>query len=119
VSGTIELAESKREEDWHGSVRFVILDTRTGCASVIGPEWGVGVFQMSENNWACDCNRDVACGVNESSLRGRTGLCRGRKRFLVIGCDAPGWTFRGLNRGYPDALLDEFEPYWELQKGLK
>jgi hypothetical protein len=111
MSGTIEPVESKREGDWHGPVRFVILDTRTGCTGV---EERVGVFEMSENNWSCDCNRAAACAAAELD-----GQCRGNKRFLVIGCDAPGWTFRELNLGYPDAILDEFEPYWELQKGLK
>ena len=75
---TLSGEAARREEDWHSPVRFTILDTRTG---VTGVEARVGVYQMMEGNFSCDCNRSMACWVDEITLRWRygEGRCRGNK----------------------------------------
>lgn len=86
--------------------RLVILDTRCGRTAVMD-------VAKDRGRPACDCERRLAFGVR------RSGPCSESNRFLVIASDDPRHTYWGVNQGYPEKLLFEFEPYWELQKGLK
>jgi len=55
-------------------MKVTYLDLKTGK---IATETGISAFQLAENNWSCDCNRQMAFGI-ESDRK-----CRSM-RFIVI-----------------------------------
>lgn len=92
---------SGHEDLRHLPVRVLLLDTLTGATAVDGrcTLWG-----WTEGNWSCDCNRGGAFGLRPDNR----GTCRGCRRFVVVAHDAPGYTLRDFNPGYPEKLLAEF-----------
>jgi len=67
------------------------------------------LFQWTENNYACDCNRCPYFGIEIPE--GETeGYCFGEKRFLVISVqpEAEGYSLQDFNRGYPKELLIKY-----------
>lgn len=52
------------------------LDLKTGKKA---KDSGISEFELTENNWSCDCNRMTAFGLSNDS-----GVCDGCKRFIVI-----------------------------------
>ena len=87
-------------------MKATILDTVTGeMKTVDGPR----SWEWAENDWSCDCNRnlwDVDTGKPES-------VCEGCERFLVVEAvmDDPEdyeYTLDELNGGYPAELRAKF-----------
>ena len=70
------------------------------------------LWQYTEGNYGCDCNRDITHGLEPGNWDSDDWTCAGCNRYLVIGCSAPGYTFREMNPGYPDELLAEHEGRW-------
>jgi len=50
------------------------LDLKTGNKAV---DKGIGLFNLTESNWSCDCNRGLAFNINDLDD------CR-NERFIVI-----------------------------------
>lgn len=57
------------------------LDLETGRKA---EDRGINEFQLTENNWSCDCNRRIA--FDGSPLD--SGTCEGCKRFVVYDVEA-------------------------------
>ncbi len=86
-----------------------IKDTLTGVI-INHPYNDISVFQWTENNWTCDCNRCLGFEGVEKELEDKFGedTCFGEERFLVV--DAEGdlegmskETFiEACNRNYPE-----------------
>jgi hypothetical protein len=53
------------------------LDLATGKTAI---ERDVSRFNLVDNNWSCDCNRQLAFGLKFDN----DGLCLGCRRFIVI-----------------------------------
>lgn len=87
-------------------MKATILDTVTGETATIS---GISPFNLSQNNYACDCNRnlwDVDTWKEE-------GTCKGSERFLVIAAEVENedehpYSLEELNRYYPRELKDRF-----------
>lgn len=60
-------------------MKVTYLDLKTGKTA---QETGVSEFQLTENNWSCDCNRCRAFGLTE------TGNYCLSQRFIVISVEA-------------------------------
>jgi hypothetical protein len=59
-------------------VKFLDLATgRTADAS------GISEFDLTDDDWSCDCNREVAFCVDTDSK-----ICEGCKRYIVVGVEA-------------------------------
>ena len=86
-------------------MKATILDTKTGLIGV--DTNGVRAWEWYENNWSCDCNRNL-WGEPDNWWE-----CNGCKRFLVIGAEYEAidgdevYTLAELNEGYPIELLAE------------
>ena len=83
-----------------------ILDTKTGLRA---KRAGISSWEWAENNFSCDCNRDL-WGVETDE---EDGICSGGKRFIVIDAVMESeedyeYTLRELNSEYPDELLSRF-----------
>lgn len=77
-------------------MRATILDTITGLSKEVD---GPRAWEWAENNWSCDCNRDL-WGVLPD-----TGVCLGSHRFIVVAADLTaeedaGYTIADLNSDY-------------------
>lgn len=78
-----------------------ILDTRTG---LIGTKQGVRSWEWAENNYSCDCNRNLW------EADDNPGICKGCTRFLVIKAEFNDpedyeYSLVELNEEYPVELL--------------
>ena len=60
-------------------MKVTYLDTKTGETA---EQTGVSHFQLSENNWSCDCNRWFAFDLPDEEPD-ESGVCLGCHRFLV------------------------------------
>lgn len=60
-------------------MKVTYLDLKTGKTA---QEAGISEFQLTENNWSCDCNRCSAFGLRESG-----SYCLSQ-RFIVISVEA-------------------------------
>ena len=69
-----------------------VLDTQTGHVVWNGEH---NAYYWAEGDGACDCNRERLFGFDSSA-----GVCLGCKRFVIIECDAPGYTLAEFNEGY-------------------
>ena len=87
------------------TVKAIILDTKTGkTAETNGPR----SWEWAENNYSCDCNRQIIFGIYEHD-----GICKGGKRFIVIHAefDDPAdyeYSLSELNSDYAPELLREY-----------
>lgn len=84
------------------TLRIAYRDLQTGNV-VDEPRTDLTVWDITEGNWSCDCNRAKAFGLQDV-----TGMiCDGCKRFVVetVSGDLEGWTsedlIREANREYP------------------
>lgn len=83
-------------------MKATLLDLATGRTAMSAHD--VSVFQWTENNWSCDCNRALAFGLEPFAPE--VGDCLGSRRFLVIDChgDLEGMSVdeirKEANRGY-------------------
>lgn len=70
------------------SMKVKYLDLATGR---IAEDKGISEFNLTENNWSCDCNRSIPFdGLSDSDV------CSGCKRYIVIGVE-------------PEAMDDPFD----------
>jgi hypothetical protein len=83
-------------------MKATILDTVTGkTLTADGPR----SWEWADNNWSCDCNRNL-WGIDTGKPK---GLCEGAERFLVVDAvmddpeDYP-YTLDELNAAYPESL---------------
>jgi hypothetical protein len=60
-------------------MKVTYLDLKTGKTA---QETGISEFQLTENNWSCDCNRCRAFGLREGG-----SYCLSQ-RFIVISVEA-------------------------------
>lgn len=60
-------------------MKVTYLDLKTGKTA---QEVGISEFQLTENNWSCDCNRCRAFGLRENG-----SYCLSQ-RFIVISVEA-------------------------------
>lgn len=86
-----------------------IKDLKTGKV-IAHPYTDISVFQWTENNWTCDCNRCIGFGEEvEKELEEKFGeyCCFGEERFIVVGAEGgfEGMTVESFidacNRHYP------------------
>ncbi len=89
-----------------------ILDTVTGEKLTTNDKHDS--FSWAENNWSCDCNRELYFLPDSMETEGKCST----KRFLVIAAkfndeektEGYVYTLRELNEGYPSHLLDKHLP---------
>ena len=86
-------------------MKATILDTKTGETRTID---GPRSWEWAENNYSCDCNREIMFGHDD----GASGICMGGKRYLVIKAEFNDpedydYTLEELNGDYPRELLRE------------
>lgn len=60
-------------------MKVIYLDLKTGKTA---QESGISEFQLTENNWSCDCNRCRAFGLKENGA-----YCLSQ-RFIVVSVEA-------------------------------
>lgn len=60
-------------------MKVTYLDLKTGKTA---QESGISVFQLTENNWSCDCNRSRAFSLTEAGC-----YCLSQ-RFIVVSVEA-------------------------------
>lgn len=92
-------------------MNITLLDTKTGETREVND---TPTFQWTENNWSCDCNRELEFDYVEHD---QSNTCLGCHRFIVIGGSSSivhksKWgnqeypaTLKELNEGYPEELL--------------
>ena len=89
------------------TMRIQILDTKTGS---ISEQNGITCFNITDNNWSCDCNRinsfDYETGLEDEEY------CIGSNRFLIIKLiqdrdDDYPITLSEANSDYPTELIDK------------
>lgn len=73
-------------------LKVTLLDSVTNVIKVY-PDTDINVFQWTENNWSCDCNREIAFLEAGESLDFNKGCSHGR--YEVI--DAEG-ILKGLQK---------------------
>lgn len=84
-----------------GGLRITYRDLQTGSLAEERRE-DLTVWDLTEGNWSCDCNRADAFGLMDTSRK----FCDGCKRFVVdeVSGDLEGWTqdelIREANREY-------------------
>tara|TARA_Y100000588_G_scaffold170332_1_gene184128 strand:- start:3401 stop:3661 length:261 start_codon:yes stop_codon:yes gene_type:complete len=66
-------------------LKVTLLDKETGEEKVY-PSTSISVFQWTENNWSCDCNREIAF-LKEGEDLGLEKPCTS-SRYIVV--DAEG-----------------------------
>ena len=80
-----------------------ILDTKTGLKK---KQYGVRSFEWAENNYSCDCNRDLWGEISDD------GICAGCKRFIIVDAefeeDDDLYPLKELNSKYPKELLEKY-----------
>jgi hypothetical protein len=87
-------------------MRATILDTKTGRKAVSN---GIRSYQWAENNYSCDCNRNLfGAEVDKPD-----NYCHGRERFIIIEAEMDSqddyeYTLAELNEGYPIELLRSY-----------
>jgi hypothetical protein len=117
-------------------MKFTLVDTKTGETAT---KSGVSVFDLSENNWSCDCNRG---GVFGHDTRGEeeqawldggcegeepeTGRCLGENRYIVVGFefepkdndgrDLSAYTLDEFNEGYPEEVRQLGYKMWASRR---
>jgi hypothetical protein len=84
-------------------MKATILDTKTGLRRTVD---GPRSFEWAENNFSCDCNRNLW----QADTGKPQGICEGRERFLVVAAEMNDpedyeYTLSELNDGYPPELL--------------
>lgn len=81
--------------------RVVVLDTLTKRYHEIV---GVDLYQWTDGNWSCDCNRQPH--GEEPDFETRT--CNGCHRFIVVQCEFIGesCSIREMNSDYPKDVVD-------------
>ncbi|CAM0111840.1 hypothetical protein VPH5P1C_0206 [Vibrio phage 5P1c] len=74
-------------------LKVTLLDRSTGEQRSY-PDKDINVFQWTENNWSCDCNREIAFlkGGEELDLE---KPCTS-SRYVVVGAEGD---FEGLTKG--------------------
>ena len=86
-------------------MKVKLLDTETG--NTVESE-GISTFSWTENNYSCDCNRELLFGNDTNS-----GYCLKCNRYIVIEAsveldiDYPA-TLEELNQDYPKDLLRKY-----------
>lgn len=60
-------------------MKVTYLDLKTGKTA---QDAGISEFQLTENNWSCDCNRSFAFGLKENGV-----YCLSQ-RFIVVSVEA-------------------------------
>jgi hypothetical protein len=83
-------------------MKATVLDTKTG--KVLERD-GPRSWEWAENNWSCDCNRELMFGGKPIG-----GVCDGCHRYLVVKAEMNDsedyeYTLAQLNSGYPAELL--------------
>lgn len=91
---------------------LTLLDTKTGETRAV-ESVGNWVFDWTQNNWSCDCNRQRYFGFDDF-----TGYCMDQKRFLVIAVDPmpDGVELWEFNDGYPVSLRGDGVPEEALRE---
>jgi len=85
-------------------MKVTLLDTQTGKTK---ESEGLRTFEWAENNWSCDCNREIIFfGFDCTPCRS----CLGCNRFIVIKAEVETdddyeCSLFELNEGYPPDLL--------------
>jgi hypothetical protein len=82
-----------------GGMRVRLRDVVTGEEADVTDN--VSVFDWTENNWSCDCNRaDYFDHLDLSD----SGYCIGAHRYYVVAVDPmpDGFTLADFNAGYPN-----------------
>lgn len=85
-------------------MKATILDTNTGLRQTVD---GPRSWEWAENNYSCDCNRNL-CGVDTGKP---DGICEGSERFIVVAAEMNSpddykYTLAELNADYPKELLE-------------
>jgi len=98
--------QSAGENKGDNNMNITIIDTKNNN---IANKSGISSFDLTENNWSCDCNRQRVFGID-----GTSRTCIGCKRFLVIDAvvetdDDYECSFMELNEGYPKELVDRYK----------
>lgn len=94
-------------------MKAIILDVITGRKMAVD---GPRSWEWAENNYSCDCNRNVFRNLDtvHNSMDGEPdGICKGHKRFLVVNAimdheDDCEYTLDELNSEYPKSLRERF-----------
>lgn len=83
--------------DTEQNVTVVLKDRETDETVVVA---GLTVYDWTEGNWSCDCNRATYFGANKLVA----DVCRGAERYVIAEVDPmpAGYTIRDFNRDYPD-----------------
>lgn len=84
-------------------MKVTILDTKTGLKEIVD---GVRSFEWAENNFSCDCNRNLWNADTGKPI----GICEGSDRFIVVAAEINSpddyeYTLEELNKEYPKELL--------------
>ena len=91
-------------------MKVTLLDTVTMETKGVS---GIETFQWAENNYSCDCNRELEFGrPDDYEQHIDSPYCLGEKRYLVIAAEIEGEddypaTLEELNSSYSPELLQK------------
>uniref|UniRef100_A0AB39AJE9 Uncharacterized protein n=1 Tax=Vibrio phage P018-4 TaxID=3229728 RepID=A0AB39AJE9_9CAUD len=72
-------------------LKVTLLDSVTNVIKVY-PDTDINVFQWTENNWSCDCNREIAFLEAGESLDFNKDCSHGRYKVIDAEGDFEGFT---------------------------
>lgn len=94
-------------------MKVTLFDTEfERSAPLEAAEWQP--YDWMEGNWACDCNRRIAFGLDIDAHN----TCIGFQRFIVIDSDHPEFHSHSWNKGYPLGLITLAKRFAKVQDDI-
>ena len=84
-------------------MKVTYLDLETGKTTT---QDGINQFELTENDWSCDCNRLLAFNIDDEE---DFGMCDGHYRIIVINVEPEGDEFFNVDEVRMQANL----PYYK------
>lgn len=78
------------------TVKVTVLDTETGETKVNDEH---SAFEWTDNNWSCDCNRELLFRPRDDDSK--WGTCLGSKRYIVVAVEGSEQPLVEFNSDYP------------------